>query len=180
MDALLQQAVNLANNLSYAFETPSGIPYNNLVFSNRSNDGSTTNGLATTGTLVLEWTRLSDLTGNDTYGALTQRAESYLLDPQPALAEPWPGLVGTNIDITNGRFVDSVGGWNGGDDSFYEYLIKVSCLHYPDKAHVLILYARCTCTTPLASANTRIGKYPYLFLQTSTTDLLSQLDPRSR
>jgi hypothetical protein len=22
--------------------------------------------------------------------------------------------------------VDAVGGWNGGDDSFYEYLIKVS------------------------------------------------------
>jgi hypothetical protein len=126
VDALLQQAVNLANNLSYAFDTPSGIPSNNLIFSNRSNDGSQTNGLATAGTLVLEWTRLSDLTGNDTYGALTQRAESYLLSPQPASAEPWPGLVGTNIDITDGRFVDSVGGWNGGDDSFYEYLIKVS------------------------------------------------------
>lgn len=127
MDALLEQAVNLANNMSYAFDTPSGIPYNNLIFSDRSNDGSTTNGLATTGTLVLEWTRLSDLTGNDTYGALTQKAESYLLNPQPAISEPWPGLVGTNIDISNGNFVDSAGGWNGGDDSFYEYLIKVSC-----------------------------------------------------
>lgn len=126
VDALLDQAVNLANNMSYAFDTPSGIPYNNLIFSDRSNDGSTTNGLATTGTLVLEWTHLSDLTGNDTYGALTQKAESYLLNPQPAVSEPWPGLVGTNIDISDGRFVDSVGGWNGGDDSFYEYLIKVS------------------------------------------------------
>ena len=116
--------------MSYAFDTPSGIPYNNLIFSSRSNDGSTTNGLATTGTLVLEWTHLSDLTGNDTYGALTQRAESYLLNPQPAVSEPWPGLVGTNIDISNGSFVDSVGGWNGGDDSFYEYLIKVSCFSY--------------------------------------------------
>jgi len=130
VDALLEQAVNLANNMSYAFDTPSGIPHNNLIFSSRSNDGSTTNGLATTGTLVLEWTHLSDLTGNDTYGALTQRAESYLLNPQPAVSEPWPGLVGTNIDISNGSFVDSVGGWNGGDDSFYEYLIKVSCFSY--------------------------------------------------
>jgi mannosyl-oligosaccharide alpha-1,2-mannosidase len=125
VDSLLQQAVNLANNLSYAFETPSGIPYNNLLFSNRGNDGSSTNGLATTGTLVLEWTRLSDLTGNDTYGALTQRAESYLLSPQPASSEPWPGLVGTNINVNTGRFVDASGGWNGGDDSFYEYLIKM-------------------------------------------------------
>lgn len=126
MDALLQQAANLANNLSYGFETPSGIPYNNLVFSTRSNDGSETNGLATAGTLVLEWTRLSDLTGNDTYASLTQQAESYLLKPQPASSEPWPGLVGTNINITDGQFVDAVGGWNGGTDSFYEYLIKVS------------------------------------------------------
>lgn len=123
---LLEQARNLANNLSYAFDTPTGIPSNNLIFSNRSNDGSTTNGLATIGTLVLEWTRLSDLTGDDTYGQLAQRGESYLLNPQPQpFAEPFPGLVGTNVAIDNGSFVDNSGGWNGGDDSFYEYLIKV-------------------------------------------------------
>lgn len=53
---LLEQAVNLANNLSFAFETPSGIPFNNLVLSSRSSDDET-NGLATAGTLILEWTR---------------------------------------------------------------------------------------------------------------------------
>lgn len=72
---LLDQARNLANNLSYAFDTPTGIPYNNLYFNNQSNDGSATNGLATVGTLVLEWTRLSDLTGDDSYAQLTQKAE---------------------------------------------------------------------------------------------------------
>jgi mannosyl-oligosaccharide alpha-1,2-mannosidase len=82
------------------------------------------------GTLVLEWTHLSDLTGDETYGSLTQKAESYLLSPLPASSEPWPGLVGTNINITTGRFVDAEGGWNGGDDSFYEYLIKVSSHHH--------------------------------------------------
>ena len=35
------------------------------------------------GTLVLEWTHLSDLTGDDTYGGLAQKGESYLLNPQP-------------------------------------------------------------------------------------------------
>jgi hypothetical protein len=125
VNALLQQATNLANNLSYAFDTPSGVPSNNLLFADRSTDGSTTNGLATAGTLVMEWTRLSDLTGNKTYAALTQKAESYLLSPQPASSEPWPGLVGTNIDINTGEFKDASGGWNGGDDSFYEYLIKM-------------------------------------------------------
>jgi hypothetical protein len=80
---LLDQAINLANNLSYAFDTPTGIPHNNLYFFNRSDDGITTNGLATIGTLVLEWTRLSDLSGNETYGQLAQRGESYLLHPRP-------------------------------------------------------------------------------------------------
>lgn len=127
---MLNQAANLANNLSYAFETPTGIPYNNLIFSDRSNDGSTTNGLATIGTLVLEWTRLSDLTGNETYAQLTQKAESYLLNPQPAYNVPWPGLLGTNVDISTGLFTDASGGWNGGDDSYYEYLIKVTCLQH--------------------------------------------------
>ena len=125
VQALLAQAQNLANNLSYAFETPSGVPSNNLIFSNRSTDGSEENGLATIGTLVLEWTRLSDLTGNDTYGQLAQTGEEYLLNPRPATSEPFPGLVGTNVNITTGLFTDAEGGWNGGDDSFYEYLIKM-------------------------------------------------------
>lgn len=158
--------MNLANNMSYAFETPSGIPHNNLIFSNRGNDGSRTNGLATAGTLVLEWTRLSDLTGNETYAQLTQKAEGYLLSPQPASSEPWPGLVGTNIDINSGRFVDASGGWNGGTDSFYEYLIKVRNGTIAISRAPLTLNVRCTSTTPLASTGTKTGKprnphYPF-------------------
>ena len=84
-----------------------------------------TNGLATIGTLVLEWTHLSDLTGNDLYANLTQHAESYLLNPQPQSSQPFPGLLGTNVEIATGNFLDSAGGWIGGDDSFYEYLIKM-------------------------------------------------------
>ena len=77
------------------------------------------------GTLVLEWTRLSDLTGDSQYADLSQKAESYLLNPQPASSEPFPGLVGSNIDIDTGMFLDARGAWTGGTDSFYEYLIKM-------------------------------------------------------
>ncbi|KAH8808493.1 glycoside hydrolase [Xylogone sp. PMI_703] len=125
VDTVLAQAKNLADNLSFAFDTPTGIPSNNLFFHPSRTDGSTTNGLATIGTLVLEWTRLSDLTGNATYGELSQKGESFLLNPQPASSEPFPGLVGTNVDINTGLFQDASGGWNGGDDSFYEYLLKM-------------------------------------------------------
>jgi mannosyl-oligosaccharide alpha-1,2-mannosidase len=122
--ALLSQSVHLANNLSFAFETPTGIPYNNLFFNNRTNDGSK-NGLATVGTLILEWVRLADLSGNATYASLAEKAESFLLHPSPATSEPFPGLLGMNIDPLTGAFQDALGGWIGGADSFYEYLIKM-------------------------------------------------------
>jgi len=126
LKAILDQAVRLANNLKVAFDTPSGVPDNGLRFGPPRKVGSTTNGIATIGTLVLEWTRLSDLTGNPEYGRLAQRAESYLLNPQPThIGEPFPGLLGTGVSIETGRFVDGNGGWGGGDDSFYEYLIKM-------------------------------------------------------
>ncbi|CAK7226116.1 Mannosyl-oligosaccharide alpha-1,2-mannosidase 1B [Sporothrix bragantina] len=126
VDGLVTQAENLANNLMVAFDTPTGIPDNTLQFSPPQITNSTSNSIATIGTLVLEWTRLSDLTGNGQYAEKSQKGESYLLNPQPkALAEPFPGLIGTNVNISNGQFLDGNGGWVGGDDSFYEYLIKM-------------------------------------------------------
>jgi mannosyl-oligosaccharide alpha-1,2-mannosidase len=138
-EAVLSQAKDLADTLKYTFDTPTGIPYNNLYINSKANDGSTTNDLATTGTLVLEWSHLSDLTGDDEYARLTQKAESYLLNPSPEWAQPFPGLVGTNIDIATGLFQDDLIGWVGGDDSFYEYLIKMYVYdpkrfkHYKDR-----------------------------------------------
>lgn len=90
-----------------------------------STDGGTDNNLATAGSLVLEWTHLSDLTGNQTYAQLSQRGEAYLLNPMPLSDEPFPGLVGTNINTTTGLFENPNGSWGGGADSFYEYLIKM-------------------------------------------------------
>ncbi|KAL9622485.1 MAG: hypothetical protein Q9160_003161 [Pyrenula sp. 1 TL-2023] len=125
IDALLTQSKNLADALKFAFNTSTGIPANGLFPQNQTTDGGTSNGLATIGTLVLEWTHLSDLLGDEEYGQLAQKGESYLLNPQPASSEPFPGLVGTDVDITTGQFLDANGGWSGGDDSFYEYLIKM-------------------------------------------------------
>ncbi|KAF4209010.1 hypothetical protein CNMCM8980_001687 [Aspergillus fumigatiaffinis] len=125
VDMLLQQSKNLGDVLKFAFDTPSGVPYNNINITSHGNDGATTNGLAVTGTLVLEWTRLSDLTGDPEYAKLSQRAESYLLAPQPSSGEPFPGLVGSEISIQTGQFTNGFVSWNGGSDSFYEYLMKM-------------------------------------------------------
>ena len=125
VDALLSQSIKLADTLKFAFNTTSGVPFNNLNITAQTVQGDPTNGLATVGTLVLEWTRLSDLTGDPQYAELAQKGESYILNPMPSFAEPFPGLVGDNINITNGEFLDARGGWIGGDDSAYEYLIKM-------------------------------------------------------
>ncbi|KAF2744868.1 glycoside hydrolase family 47 protein [Sporormia fimetaria CBS 119925] len=121
---LLNQSVTLANTLSFAFDTPSGIPHNTLYFNNRSTCNCA-NSLATAGTLILEWVRLSDLTGNTTYATLVETAESHLLYPRPAAAQPFPGLLGTFLNTTSGQFLDARGGWGGSTDSFYEYLLKM-------------------------------------------------------
>lgn len=126
IEPLLEQAKNLADNLKFTFDTPTGIPDNSIFLDPPRTGNSTSNGLATTGTLILEWQRLSDLTGDPSYGELAKKAESYLINPiNPELGEPFPGLLGTDISISNGSFLDSEGGWTGGTDSYYEYLIKM-------------------------------------------------------
>lgn len=125
VDVLLEQSQNLADILKFAFDTPSGVPHNMINIINGGNDGAATNGLAVTGTLVLEWTRLSDLTGNEEYARLSQRAEEYLLKPEPSQYEPFGGLVGSKVSIRDGKFVNGDVSWSGGADSYYEYLIKM-------------------------------------------------------
>ncbi|USW57342.1 Putative glycoside hydrolase family 47, six-hairpin glycosidase-like superfamily [Septoria linicola] len=120
VDALLQQAKTLADALRFCFNTPSGLPVN-LVFLDKQTftdssvmqNGDYSAGLAEIGTLVLEWQRLSDLTGDPTYGQLAQRAESYWFNAP----EVWPGLTGGNFSVGNGELIDDYGGWTSGNDS---------------------------------------------------------------
>ncbi|DAA76018.1 TPA_exp: putative mannosyl-oligosaccharide alpha-1,2-mannosidase [Trichophyton benhamiae CBS 112371] len=125
VDVLLKKAVELADVLKFSFNSTTGIPSNTLNIPKQTTDGATSNGLATVGTLVLEWTRLSDLTNKEEYGKLAQKAEEYLLNPQPKSNEVFPGLVGGSINIQTGKFERASASWEGGDDSFYEYLIKM-------------------------------------------------------
>ncbi|GAO13574.1 uncharacterized protein UV8b_05848 [Ustilaginoidea virens] len=129
---LLKQAQILGNSLSIAFSTPTGIPDGTIYLNPKPRiNGSESNGPAGIGTLVLEWTRLSDLTGNKTYAQLAQKAEKYLTEPQ-GLPESFPGLVGNELGIKDGKFRSQFGSWGGGTDSYYEYLIKMY-LYDPDE-----------------------------------------------
>lgn len=52
---------------------------------------------------------------------MAQRAESYWFDAP----EIWPGLTGSTFSVTTGEIIDNYGGWTSGNDSAYEYLIKM-------------------------------------------------------
>ncbi|CEI62513.1 putative mannosyl-oligosaccharide alpha-1,2-mannosidase 1B [Fusarium venenatum] len=129
IDRLLAQATTLADTLKFAFDTPTGIPMNDTFIENRTSsddslteDGMRTTSLAVMGSLVLEWQHLSDLTGDPQYGELANRAEDYWLSPS---SEVWSGLTGGNFSIETGEILDNYGGWTSGNDSAYEYLIKM-------------------------------------------------------
>lgn len=144
VDALLTQAKYLADQLKFAFNTDSGIPVNRIFFNNhtfseqyKQDDGVYTAGLAELGSLQIEWQHLSDLTGDPEYGDLVQKAESYFFNPvsqYPGVvnAEPFPGLTGGNFSTKTGKIIDDYGGWVSGNDSAYEYLIKMY-VYDPDR-----------------------------------------------
>ncbi|KAK6347914.1 maturation of Asn-linked oligosaccharides protein [Orbilia javanica] len=126
VQSLLRQSVALADALKWSFNTTSGIPMPFFMLSEKRIKSEDINNIAGFGTLVLEWTRLSDLTGDPQYTNLAQRAQEYLLKVEnPEIGEPFPGLLGTNVRLNDGKFLDSYGGWGAMGDSYYEYLIKM-------------------------------------------------------
>lgn len=133
VNALLAQAVSLADKIAFGFDSPTGLASTNVNFTSdqpvfgtytiaATNQTYNATNTASTGTFILEWFRLSDLTGNETYRELSARAESYLVNPSPAPV--YPGLVGTEFDVDTGEMLTFDGGWHAGVDSFLEYLIK--------------------------------------------------------
>ncbi|KAH7391461.1 mannosyl-oligosaccharide 1,2-alpha-mannosidase IC [Cadophora sp. MPI-SDFR-AT-0126] len=138
IDALLAGAKTLATNLKPCFDTPSGVPASFTNFTTKQPvdgprytspnqapfDGKPhkAQNTAVVGTLILEYFRLSDLTGDNSFAALARKAESHLINPKPA--PKFPGLVGGQVDTDTGDFLDYNLGWQSGVDSFFEYLIK--------------------------------------------------------
>lgn len=108
-----------------AFDTPTGIPRKKISLKRELTADVSINTASSIGTLVLEWTRLSDITGDKQYAAIVDKAMYYVLHPKPKYTEPYPGIVGTWVNVDRGEFTDAWGSWGGGGDSFYEYLIKM-------------------------------------------------------
>uniref|UniRef100_A0A7S2DSX8 alpha-1,2-Mannosidase n=1 Tax=Octactis speculum TaxID=3111310 RepID=A0A7S2DSX8_9STRA len=117
---LLGLAVDLGNRLLPAYNTPTGIPVHRInlkygVLSSEKREACT----AGAGTLLIEMGTLSQLTGNSSYGNAARRAVHELWNRRSAI-----GLVGSTINIDNGKWLQTHSGIGAGIDSFYEYLLK--------------------------------------------------------
>lgn len=123
---LLDRAVELADILSRAFNTQSGIPAGRIdPGANPSIYNLGQISIAEAGSMSLEFMRLSQITGNRTYFDLVQRAMDYLAQDiiprsvQQPLIPLWFFPDAASTAELHGSFA-----FGGLADSYYEYLIK--------------------------------------------------------
>ena len=128
--SLLNQALDLAESLLPAFDTPTGIPLSWVHLTEeegqqprswtprKEKDRSTCAACA--GTLLLEFAALSRESGDPRFELAASRAARALHSRR----SPLTGLVGNTIDVDTGSFLRRDSGVGAGIDSYYEYLLK--------------------------------------------------------
>jgi hypothetical protein len=119
---LLALAEDLGNRLLPVFESPTGLPYMYINLKTGKVRGAVTNP-AEIGTLLIEFGALSKLTGKPVYFDKAKRALVELYNRRSPI-----GLVGSQINVETGAWVDSASHISGGIDSYYEYLLKCKFL----------------------------------------------------
>ncbi|TVY93239.1 ER degradation-enhancing alpha-mannosidase-like protein [Lachnellula willkommii] len=141
---LLRLALDLAQRLLPAFYTPTGMPYPRVnlrhgipfYLNSPLNKGSspaknaqddspeiTETCSAGAGSLVLEFTVLSRLTGDPRFEQLAKRAFWAVWNSRSRI-----GLLGAGIDAENGQWIGPYSGIGAGIDSFFEYALKTHIL----------------------------------------------------
>jgi hypothetical protein len=115
---LLELASDLGRRLAPAFASPTGMPYMFVNLRTGAVSGNKSNP-AEIGTLILELGTLAKLTGQPRYYELAMGALRALWQRRSPL-----GLVGSEIDVETGAWIDPTAHVSGGIDSYYEYLVK--------------------------------------------------------
>ena len=160
---LLTKAVELADLMLPAFDTPTGIPFNeiNMQKGTQKSKGHTTCP-AGAGSLLLEFGALSVLTGNCTYVTVAERALEGVWKHRSGQS-----LVGTMIDVFSGKWINGESSIGASIDSFYEYMVKSYMYFGEDK--FLAMWDE---------AYKAVQKYTYFggWYLTSTVDLLAPID----
>ena len=120
--ALLRLAGDLGARLLPAFDSPTGMPYMYVNLRTGQVRGARSNP-AEIGTLIVEFGALSRHTGNPVYFEKTKRALVELYKRRSPI-----GLVGEEIDVETGAWVNPASHVGGAIDSYYEYLLKCAVL----------------------------------------------------
>lgn len=128
---LLQLADDLGTRLLPAFNTPTGLPYRFVNLKTGQVRGVNSNP-AETGTLILEFGTLSQLTGNPVFYAKAKRALVATFQRRSPI-----GLVGDEINVETGKWMDTDSHISGGIDSYYEYLWKCWKLFKDEDCHAM-------------------------------------------
>ncbi|KIY74351.1 glycoside hydrolase family 47 protein [Cylindrobasidium torrendii FP15055 ss-10] len=124
-DILVAKSKEVADKLAFAWTTSgSEIPWGHMNFNTNEPERAVSN-IAEAGTLILEWARLSDFTGNSTYKELAENAFRHIAE----LPAPLPGLAAQGISPTTGEFTNAFVSWGGASDSYFEYLVKYARLY---------------------------------------------------
>jgi mannosyl-oligosaccharide alpha-1,2-mannosidase len=149
-DKLLAQAVALADSLAPAYDTPTGMPWPRVNFSTaqgmpdppeiyvqhpqKPRFENPSLGPARIGSSILENRVLTRLTGNSVYARNSTLAWAPLVWSK--WTTPLKGMVDAPVDIVTGEPVGRQQHWDGGHDSYYEYLVKMTLLAPPLEKHL--------------------------------------------
>ncbi|KAF4344671.1 alpha-mannosidase IC (MNSIC) [Fusarium beomiforme] len=126
---LLGKAIELGEMLYAAFDTPNRLPSHWLYFKaakTGSQQADQSMSGAAGGSMCLEFTRLSQITGNPKYYDATERIKQFFYRNQDKTKIPglWPHVMNYRDEkVDEGRFT-----LGAGADSLYEYLPKMHAL----------------------------------------------------
>jgi ER degradation enhancer, mannosidase alpha-like 2 len=111
-------AKDLADRLLPAFNTPTGMPYRYVHLQTGAVKDSINNP-AEIGTLMMEFGKLSKLTGDNKYYDIAKKAMMEVYKRRSKI-----GLVGLQINVNNGTWTNTESAIGAMIDSYYEYLYK--------------------------------------------------------
>lgn len=114
----LNLAQDLANRLLPAFNTPTGMPCR-FVHLQTGALRDSINNPAEIGTLMMEFGNLSKLTGNNKYYDVAKKAMTQVYKRRSKI-----GLVGLQINVADGSWVNTESAIGAYIDSYYEYTYK--------------------------------------------------------
>lgn len=121
--AYLNKAVDLADRLLGAFDSPSGVPYSSVnLLSGKALENHDMGGLSSTAevaTLQLEFKYLSKLTGNFSYWEKVDNVMRVLHQNTPS-----DGLAPIYVLPATGQYASNLIRLGSRGDSYYEYLLK--------------------------------------------------------